>query len=321
MIRNPYFYDPDSRAKYDSFRSLYKKKTGVNVDVPSAYQLVPCGKCVGCLKHKTSATVGMLIAESQSFNGHAYFVTLTIDECHSDNCVHKDHLNSLINAINKSNKRKGTDYKYYITSEYGSHTLRPHYHGIFFGFKNMETLGMFLDKYWSFGHITLSDTNPARFNYTANAHINKCSQVPIVDWYDEDSGEVFSLPATECFIRQSRNLAKAYVYKHAYQIDRDSCLKFNGRQYPLHPKFSKYLADALGMTEEFHSFLKSLSPRDTISMLAPRAKKYGFILRDYNDVQAFLSYYEKHYRRLEEKLYYNKYIVKDNSHNNLLKSV
>lgn len=57
--------------------------------------------------------------------------------------------------------------KYFVSSEYGDDTLRPHYHGIIFGFPgNLETFLKTLEKHWAYGFVSASILNEKRAYYT-----------------------------------------------------------------------------------------------------------------------------------------------------------
>lgn len=107
-------------------------------------QSVPCGKCIECLKDRQNSWKIRLTEEARD-HLHVYFFTLTYNEDSVPHVFLDD--GTQVNHVRKSDiqlwvKRnrikyerlfnRDIDFKYFITSEYGPNTGRPHYHGIFF---------------------------------------------------------------------------------------------------------------------------------------------------------------------------------------------
>lgn len=108
-------------------------------DTESQYITVGCGKCVECISLKQNYIAQRAYVES--LVNDAFFFTLTyncqslpevvdeLGEVHSYPAYDDIHL-----CIKRMRKHgdlpSGT--KYIVCSEYGSHTHRPHFHGIFF---------------------------------------------------------------------------------------------------------------------------------------------------------------------------------------------
>lgn len=119
-------------------------------------RLVPCGKCIGCLKDYQNSWKIRLNDTIKQYNYVAVFFTLTydrtkvVDTGYDDEfCKHTpfgklhdqdrvltvwkdDVLKWLRRCRRRMNYYYGCqkDYKYFLTAEYGPSTLRPHYHGI-----------------------------------------------------------------------------------------------------------------------------------------------------------------------------------------------
>lgn len=75
-----------------------------------------------------------------------------IDRCTGEiyRTVYKKHIQDALKRFREYRKKKGLfrSFSYFITSEYGPRTLRPHYHCIFFGLKREELIPFLHD--WSF---------------------------------------------------------------------------------------------------------------------------------------------------------------------------
>lgn len=93
--------------------------------------LVPCGKCIPCLVNKRSDWSFRLEQEHKASKS-AHFVTLTYDEKHrpTDGSLCKRHLQLFMKRLRK--KDSTSKLRYYAVGEYGSKTLRPHYHLLLF---------------------------------------------------------------------------------------------------------------------------------------------------------------------------------------------
>lgn len=138
---------------------------------------VPCGKCAWCLSRIRDQWFFRLKQEKKD---HLFtsFVTLTYrDEdlpCNvdSDGVLHPTVFQPHITQYHK-NLRKKYNFRFMVTSEYGSRTHRPHYHGIYFHDEPIDFC-----KGWSYG-----DNNsqyPAKdgsFKYVLK-YILKGSNVP-----------------------------------------------------------------------------------------------------------------------------------------------
>lgn len=76
--------------------------------------------------------------------------------------------------------RKKTDKKlrYYLTGEYGSKTLRPHYHMILFNFP-LDQVEDITDA-WGLGNVHLGDVTPASIHYTTKYVIVKKQSSTVV---------------------------------------------------------------------------------------------------------------------------------------------
>lgn len=108
--------------------------------------LIPCGKCLECLRDKQNEWVVRLYMESK-YHSNILFFTLTYSPDSVPELVHrptgeiyrtvyKKHLQDWFKRFRQRYFKKygvTADLKYFITSEYGPKTKRPHYHGIIFG--------------------------------------------------------------------------------------------------------------------------------------------------------------------------------------------
>lgn len=131
-------------------------------------QTVPCGKCVECLKDKQNSWK-IRICEEARDHLYCYFFTLTYNESSVPLVEHegsflrqvcKKHIQDWIkrNRIYFERTLGDDKYiKYFICSEYGPNTGRPHYHGILFSNISLTFIArMFNDWKQSFGFTSFS---------------------------------------------------------------------------------------------------------------------------------------------------------------------
>lgn len=130
---------------------------------------LPCGKCPACRLQYARTWANRCMLEAK-YHDNNWFVTLT----YSDDCVphsattgaltlEKDALSAFIKRLRKYTGQK---LRYYGCGEYGSHTMRPHYHVIIFGLSLDDTVfwrrdkrgySIFrsptLEKAWKYGNV------------------------------------------------------------------------------------------------------------------------------------------------------------------------
>lgn len=163
---------------------------------------VPCGKCLGCRLDYSRQWADRMMLELQTA-GKAVFVTLTYDNEHipiyfdGDDPVgytvyKKDCQDFMKNLRRDYDGKDGHPYakiRFYLTSEYGTITKRPHYHCILFGlglddfplrvFKGMNEFEQpFYDvpelkAAWPKGFVTVSEVSWATCAYVARYTLKK----------------------------------------------------------------------------------------------------------------------------------------------------
>lgn len=125
------------------------------------YFLVPCGKCVECLKADQNDWALRLMLENEtSFS--AYFITLTFDDAFlpDDGSVSKRDVQMFLKRVRRQYEYvcdkvnvKSFHLSYYAVGEYGRRTNRPHYHIMLFGLPihDWRTVKQLIDKCWTYG--------------------------------------------------------------------------------------------------------------------------------------------------------------------------
>lgn len=176
-----YIDDPDQFAW-----NSYARSHGLEHSVKKIS--VPCGHCEACV-YSAAQEWRVRITEEFNSSQNAVFFTLTYnDECLPLSvgtsfdgervvvpCVSKRDIQLFLKRL-REYYRQEFNYdglRYYICSEYGPTTFRPHYHGILFNIPNFEPRSevslhkvteTICDK-WSNGFVKLDLVNPARIGY------------------------------------------------------------------------------------------------------------------------------------------------------------
>lgn len=140
--------------------------------------VVPCGKCPACLANMRQEWVFRLKQEYLA-SEFAIFVTLTYDDEHVPvgmNVCKKD-----VQNFHKRLRKHFPpgDLRFYVVSEYGDHTHRPHYHGLYF-FKsdyNKDFIYSTFEKSWKNGFLKFGEVEEGSIVYCTK-YCLKHSQTP-----------------------------------------------------------------------------------------------------------------------------------------------
>lgn len=96
----------------------------------------------------------------------------------------------------KKLRKLGEKFKYYAVGEYGSKTMRPHYHVLFFGINDKNCIF----KAWKLGNIHIGDVTSASISYTLK-YMDKIKKIPM---YEGDM-------RVKEFSRSSQNLGLGFL--------------------------------------------------------------------------------------------------------------
>ena len=181
--------------KVVSYDTVLYDSTGKEME----FQVIPCGKCIGCRLAYTRMWADRCIAEATRHDS-SYFVTLTYDNEHLPHAVDPntgeilDHGTLVKRDCQLFMKRLRKNYSYdnkirfFLAGEYGSTTARPHYHVILFGLVlddlklySKTALGFnlynsdWLSAIWGLGHVVIADVTWETCAYTARYILKKQS--------------------------------------------------------------------------------------------------------------------------------------------------
>lgn len=199
---------------------------------------VPCQKCSECLSKRRQDWFIRIKYHAKQFKQNA-FVTFTYDDenipmVEIDRGTGCDFAYSLwprdMQLYFKSlRKDLGTRrISYYLVGEYGTHTLRPHYHAIIFNLGRSDA--DIIKRNWKKGISYVGSASDASINYVCKYHLLR--------------GET----PTGCepsFCRMSKNLGLGYVFKH-YTWHNDDVMNrdyiyLDGFKKPLPRYYKEYL--------------------------------------------------------------------------------
>lgn len=134
---------------------------------------VPCGKCMTCLSNRRREWVFRLKEELKSSSG-SYFITLTYDDDHIPlteagvPTVSKRDVQLFMKRLRKTFSQHKL--RFFLVSEYGTDTLRPHYHLLLFNLPIYENIDKAIQNCWCnyFGNIyDIGEVTGASISYCA----------------------------------------------------------------------------------------------------------------------------------------------------------
>lgn len=157
---------------------------------------LPCGKCMACRINRTREWTTRLLHE-QCLSSSSYFITLTYDDEHlprddNDNpSVSKRDIQLFLKRLRKYDYE--SKIRFFISSEYGPQTQRPHYHGILFNvsdsiliprdsssplfsrceYGSISFINRKITDIWGNGSVTISPLVRERASYCAKYFINR----------------------------------------------------------------------------------------------------------------------------------------------------
>lgn len=130
---------------------------------------IPCGKCSACLSRKQSEWIFRLQLEKM-VSYSSFFVTLTYSDANLPlKGVQKKDCQDFIKRFRKRycDGFDGLKLKYFLVSEYGSLSSRPHYHLILFfnQFLDVRVICNWIYSCWKKGEIKIGSVDIASITY------------------------------------------------------------------------------------------------------------------------------------------------------------
>lgn len=143
------------------------------------FSTVPCGKCNCCLSTKRDEWTFRLVQENKRSDS-AFFLTLTYDDDKLPigpnllPVLRKQDVVLFTKRLRSVQERRfpgSKSIRYYTVGEYGTQTLRPHYHSIMFNMRS-ELLSE-LPRIWDGGHVHHGQVSQRSIHYVTKYVIDK----------------------------------------------------------------------------------------------------------------------------------------------------
>ena len=241
---------------------------------------VPCGKCEACQSKRRQQWSFRLFQELK-YSESCYFITLTYDDQHlplSSGLINgTPHVFPVVDKKDVQNflkrLRKHIEpfkIRYFLVSEYGPRTYRPHYHMLLFNFPNLlkQKLDGILIDAWSNGFTRVDPVSNARIHYvtsycldssTLPKHLPKnfmlCSRKPgigsqYLDNYDVVNFHLRNLDNT-CYLSNTTGVFKTQMPRYysdklfsdeqKHKISLENSTKHNAKDRKLRSKQKRWL--------------------------------------------------------------------------------
>lgn len=221
----------------------YHMKFNYNQDDAARFEVVqiPCGKCEGCRLDYSRQWANRIMLEAQ-YHEHSAFLTLTFDQDHVPISYTVDESTGEAFEAQTLVKRdwqlfmkrlrkhfEPVQLRFFMCGEYGSKTLRPHFHAIIFGLE-IPDLQLYsrgkagkpymsseiLNRIWGNGYVIVGDLSWKSAAYVARYCMKKA--------HGQDAKYFEKLGMLPEFTLMSRNPGIAYqwyqdhpdLYDHAF---------------------------------------------------------------------------------------------------------
>lgn len=191
----------------------YPKLDPVRYQMITEHDDIPCGQCIGCrLDYSREWSTRIMVEKRDYPDDECWFVTLTYDDDHLHNAElevtdydletgeilgtkHKsefftlskrDHQLFMKNLRYQYSQKSDKKLRFFMAGEYGSKSMRPHYHYIIFGLKldDLEVYKItgagyvlynskFITDIWNKGHVVIGRVTSESSAYVARYCIKK----------------------------------------------------------------------------------------------------------------------------------------------------
>lgn len=196
----------------------------------------PCGRCGGCLASRASDWAVRLNHELTEHDS-ASFITLTYryDPVH----VSKRDAVLFMKRLRKALAPKRI--RFFLASEYGDESKRPHYHSIIFGHDFSQDPGAYvvrqglyssplLEQAWGLGHVSSGSVTPASIRYVTNYLLGQEQDLTYVDL---ETGETRDLEPTFALMSRGtkngpKGLGSQWLEKHHVQTYKHDSVRVDG---------------------------------------------------------------------------------------------
>lgn len=239
-------YHVDHVEKWkDGWKKIYDPFiSSLSYDYVKEFTEIPCGHCIECYLNYSMQWANRCMLELTNYEPcECWFLTLTYDNEHipyidaaSDvisGTLLKDDLQKFWKRLRQFVERdigEKSRLRYFACGEYGSTTLRPHYHAILYGFPwvdlqswSMSKSGFplfrspLLESIWKNGIVTVSPVSWNTCAYTARYVLKKADKSIDQSFYDING-------LTPEYVTMSR---RPGIGKEYFDLHKDQIYKFD----------------------------------------------------------------------------------------------
>lgn len=216
---------------------------------------VPCGKCAACLSRRRSQWSMRLFNEVRN-SDTCYFITLTYNDEHLNYKFINDDGEIIdvpvvckrdVQLFLKRLRKKIEPFKirYFLVSEYGPKTFRPHYHMLLFNFPHLlkNKLDEYLLDAWNLGFIRVDPVTDARVNYVTSYCLDSSTLPAYLD-------KNFMLCSRRPGLGASYLDDDRIVAHHVNNLDDQCCISSYGKVTKV--KMPRFYSDKLFSDEQRH---------------------------------------------------------------------
>ncbi len=209
--------------------------------------IVPCGKCVLCIKKRINSWTFRL-QEEEKISTSSAFITFTYENTplsfNGHATLKKTDFQKFLKRLRKQLKK--SNIKYYACGEYGTSSLRPHYHAIIFNLPQqmLSTLEP-LTRLWSHGNIFIAPNTIATTKYTIG-YLNKGKFEPLTDCDDR-------LPE---FSLMSKKMGLSYLTPQMLKHHKEKLISFITKPGGQFQPLPRYFKDKIFSPGEKHILAK-----------------------------------------------------------------
>lgn len=224
---------------------------------------VPCGKCDACRLGRAQQWATRCLHELKEHKT-ASFITLT----YARPPLTSNGMETL-NPVDLRNfwkrlRKEGREFRYFAVGEYGSQTLRPHYHAIVFGQDWMRDRTVLrpgkhplfnsqdLEKAWQHGHVSIGECTPETIGYTTRYSLKAFGKCDSIGHDVADERE-------PVFLRTSRRpaLGRKYYEDNRENMFRHGHVRVNGKRRDIPDYYIRLERKRMDRVPEYEEFLEN----------------------------------------------------------------
>ena len=300
-----YCLHPISVRKWKEVTPFEKNGRIVKSERSNEYHFVPCGKCVACLARRRNEFTFRLNQE-QHYSDYSFFLTLTYDQENVPIKIvenkpyfvfNKKHVQDYLKRIRYflSELNKDVKCSYFLVSEYGKRTYRPHYHMLLF-VKNdkfhsyKKTIETLLEKQWKFGFFVIKPTNEANIHYCTKYCIKNLEEMP-----SQCIEPVFVMASKRPYLGASAEGIIDRQFDNFEGTEYREPVVFNNGYKSAMPRIYRNKLGLAGLP----SSLSSYDPRLTSEQYAEEFKRFRATRGDSADIADFAKYINQKFNIME----------------------